>query len=98
MSKQERTVLQVSMTREQMDLLEAILQIIHHDRYTKTGFVMECIRNNARNYLGFPDDIGLTDTQLLDMVIDKNQNDIIAFIGQEKYDALLNKKEGEKNE
>lgn len=99
MTKPKRPVLQVAMTETQMDLMDFLLDIIHHGRYSKTSFVLECIRDHVRGYLSLPDDIGLNDEQLLEMAIDENERRIISVIGKDKYDEFWKQqKDGEKDE
>lgn len=98
MNKPKRPVLQIAMTQEQMDLLDIVLEIVHSNRYNKTSFVLEAIRREARGFVSLPDEISVTDDKLYDLVIDKNEQNVISVIGQEKYDEFWKQKEGERDE
>ena len=98
MTKSKRPVLQVAMNEDQDNLLDAVLEIVHSNRYNKTSFVLEAIRREARGFISLPDDISITDEKLYDLVIDRNEQNVISIIGQEKYDEFWKEKEGEKNE
>ena len=93
MTKPKRPVLQVAMTETQMDLLDVVLKIIHHDRYTKTSYVLEAIRRDAKGFISIPEEIALTDEELCNLVIKENEDKIKNVIGHEKYNELLKQRE-----
>ena len=95
-----RTNLTVSMNEMQRDMLDFAVTVIHHDRYSNAALIVELIRNNLKNYVGLGiEDIALSDEEILDMAIEKNNLSIKAVLGEEKFNQLMNqRKEGDKNE
>lgn len=92
MTNTKKTNTTIAFTHTQSDMFDFVLTVIHHNIHNKTSFLMNSIRNEVKTYLGLPDDISLTDEQLLHLAEEKHESLIKSLVGEENYNLFLDPK------
>lgn len=89
----------MNMTDTQKDLIDFLVDVVHGSYFNRSSFILELIRRQSKEYLNLPHDIFLSDEELLELMIEKNNNDIKAFLGDEKFNQIMAQRKGvESNE
>ena len=89
----KKTNMTISFNQTQMDMFDFTLEIIKHSMHNRTSYLLSCIREDLKNFLDLPDEVALPDEQLLELAIQRNENNIKAIIGEENYKKLYDKEE-----
>lgn len=76
-------------TETQRDLIDTLLFIeFGNANISVAAYILELVRNRAKSYLSFPEDLQIPDEELLARVIDKHQSGIKSILGEELYNKL----------
>lgn len=89
----------MNITNAQRDIIDFLVEVVHGGYFNKSSLILELIKRHAKDYLLLPHDIVLTDEELLDLMVEKNNSNIKAILGEEKFNKIMaQRKEVESNE
>lgn len=100
MSK-DYTNFNMRITNTQKDIMDFVENVIHEGIYSKSALILNYFRNNAFGYLGFNDEVNLTDEMLLTLLVEKKKEkdfDMIRFVGVENYKKMIEEYRSEKGD
>lgn len=76
-------------TETQRDLIDTLLFIeFGNANISVASYLLELVRDRAKSYLGYPEELQIPDEELLAQVIDKQQSGIKSILGEEVYNKL----------
>lgn len=95
----KKTNMTITFNETQMEMFDFVLQIVNHNMYNRTSYLLGSIRQEIKGFIGLPDDISLPDEQLISLAVKRNEDNIKSIVGKENYEILLKEmKEREKGE
>lgn len=79
-------------TDTQKDIMDFVCDVIHDGLYSKSALVLKYFRDNAFGYIGFEDNVTISDEMLLTLLFERKKEkdfDMIRVVGVENYKKMI---------
>ena len=81
----------MALSNTQLDLLDFVITVLNHDMQSRTSYFVTNIRNDIKEFMNLPYDLSIPDDQLLDLAVNRHNENIKSVIGVENYNLLMEK-------